>query len=270
MNWIQNTIVGILFFGALSLLGYFTIVSDSGPFAKQGHRVVVFFDNAEGIKEGARVTVLGVPMGKVISIDLVNVDSEGHPVTSDSNRRVGKRVALTAELKKDIVLYQNYSISLKNESILSGKILAIDPGSAGSDNPDEWVPRIPVLFATAMELEEQHMSALEYTLAMDSRREFVMLFGVSSGDPLAGLSRLIDENREDVRKTINNLAMITGKINRGSGTLGQLVNDSELHDNAGSLVDDAQVVVKDLRETLEDTREQAPVNSFIRAALTAW
>jgi phospholipid/cholesterol/gamma-HCH transport system substrate-binding protein len=270
MNWLQNLIVGILFFGALVILGYFTIVSESGPFAAAGNRLVVFFDNAEGIKEGSRVTVLGVPLGKVISIDLVDVDENGDPVDPVSSHRVGQRVALTAELRDEVIFYNNYFIALKNESILSGKILAIDPGRSSGGETDLPVPRIPVFFISASELEDANMTALEYTLAMRKKREFVDLQGTSSGDPIAGLSQLLDENRADVRKTISNIAEITGKINRGKGTIGSLVNDEELHKNAESLVDDAQVVVRELRETLEDTREQAPVNSFIRTALTAF
>lgn len=270
MNWLQNLIVGILFFGALIILGYFTIVSDSGPFAVSGNRVVVYFDNAEGLKDDARVTVLGVPLGKVISIDLVDVDENGDPVDSDSPERVGQRVAISAELKEEVIFYNNYLIALKNESVLSGKIVAIDPGRSMDLESHEVVPRIPVFFITASELDDANMSALDYTLAMRKKREFVDLQGESSGDPIAGLSRLIDENRADVRKTINNIAEITGKINRGKGTIGALVNDEELHKNAENLVDDAQVVVRELRETLEDTREQAPVNSFIRSALTAF
>ena len=81
---------------------------------------------------------------------------------------------------------------------------------------------------------------------------------------------MISENRRNVRETIENIRSITGKINNGNGTLGLLVNDDELHANANTLVTDAQTVVNELRESLEDTREQAPVTSFVRAALTAF
>ena len=120
------------------------------------------------------------------------------------------------------------------------------------------------------ELAKKGQTALEYHLASRMTGAAVDLSGVSAGDPLAGLSQLIDENRDDLRRTVNNIADITTKINEGRGTIGQLINNDDLHRNANTLVTDAQVVVKELREGLEDTREQAPVTSFIRAALTAF
>lgn len=276
MKWLQNVIVGLLFFGALGLVGYFTIISESGPFATQGNQVVLFFDNADGVKIGSRVTVLGVPAGRVIAINLVSVNADGEPLDDSSaeqvQSRIGQRVAITAELQRSdpVVFYENYSIEVKNESLLSGRIVAINPGSAlpGADGKAPAV--IPVLAVSSGTLSERGQTALQYHLEQRSTAGYRDLQGRVTGDPIAALSEMIAENRDDVRKTINNIASITEKINTGKGTLGQLINNDELHKNANTLVTDAQVVVKEVRETLEDTREQAPVTSMIRAALTAF
>ena len=271
MTWLQNIMVGVLFFGALFMVGFFTIVSQSGPFAERGNQMLVFFDNAEGIKEGTRVTVLGVPSGLVESVDLVSVDENARVVDDGDEARVGQRVAITLELRKDVVFYENYNVAIKNESILSGKVISIDPGTArGTGN--QRVPEIQVLSLPTSELASQGQTALDYFI---ENRETVAahkheLQGESAGDPVAGIAELISENRGNVRETIQNVRDITQKINEGRGTLGLLVNDDELHRNANTLVSDAQTVVKELRESLEDTREQAPVTSFVRAALTAF
>ena len=270
MNWLQNLLVGVLFFSALSVLGYFTIISESGPFARAGRQLVIFFDNAEGIKVGSRVTVLGVPLGKVVSIDLIDVDANNQPLLNQPERIVGQRVAITVDLRNPVVFYKNYSIDLKNESLLAGKVVSIDPGRANQKDSNEMLPPLPVLMVSYKLLLENDISALQYHLQMRRSGAIVDLQGASAGDPLGGLSELISENREDVRRTINNIAEITAKINYGEGTLGLLDNEDELHRNANTLVTDAQIVVRELRESMEDTREQAPVNSFIRAALTAF
>lgn len=268
MNWLQNILVGLLFFGALFLVGYFTIVSESGPFARPGKRMVFYFDNADGIKEGSKVTVLGVPSGSVTGVDLVTVDQRGDVVEPDAPDRIRQIVAVTIELKKSVVFYENYRIAIKNESLLSGKVVSVDPGSANT--ADGNVPaQIPVFSVDSAVLSSTGQSALEYRMASSSEK-FVDLKGESSGDPIAGFSELIAENREDVRRTIKNVAEITDKINSGDGTIGKLINDNELHRNANTLVTDAQIVVREVRESLEDTREQAPVTSFVRAALTAF
>ncbi|MBX7056462.1 MAG: MlaD family protein [Leptospirales bacterium] len=269
MKWLQNLLVGLLFFGALMMVGFFTIVSQSGPFAARGRQYVLFFDNAEGVKTGSRVTVLGVPSGLVDSVDLVAVDQANHPVASDSAERVGQRVAITIELQKEVVFYQNFRVAIKNESLIAGKVISIDPGSARANERGESAELVEVFSASPGELSENDQTALERYLAAGEGGR-VRLEGVASGDPVAGIAELISENRQNVRETIENIRDITQKINTGQGTLGLLVNDDELHRNANTLVTDAQTVVKDLRESLEDTREQAPVTSFVRAALTAW
>lgn len=267
MNWWQNILVGILFFGALALAGFFTIVSESGPFAPKGNQMVLYFDNADGIKTGARVTILGVPAGTVVGLDLVSVDEKNQP--AEDGRGVAQRVAVTIELRRPVKFYSNYQIAVKNETILSGKIIAIDPGSS-RPGPDGLIPKtVDVLSPSTTDLKREGQTALQYTLAKGGGA-YVNLQGESSGDPLAGLSEMISENRGDIRRTLNNVAEITQKINQGKGTIGLLVNDDELHRNANTVLTDAQIVVRELRESLEDTREQAPVNSFLRAALTAF
>ena len=94
--------------------------------------------------------------------------------------------------------------------------------------------------------------------------------GKTNEDPLVSLSELIAENRSDIRKTISNVADISGKINSGKGTLGRLINQDDIHSNVNTTLTDAQIVLRELREGLEDTREQAPVTSFIRSALSAF
>lgn len=234
--------------------------------------MVVFFDNAEGIKTGAAVTVLGVPAGTIDQVDLVPVDIKNTIVDAQSSERVGQRVAVTIELKKQIVFYDNYLIEIKNESLLSGKIIAINPGNSLPDKKGQVANKIGILSTPVAVLSRKGMSALDMATqsSNNGQESFVTLQGESSGDPVAGFSEMISENRRNVRETIENIRSITGKINNGNGTLGLLVNDDELHQNANTLVSDAQTVVTEIRESLEDTREQAPVTSFVRAALTAF
>lgn len=268
MRWSQNLLVGLLFAGALFMVGYFTIISESGPFAVPGRSIVVFFDNVEGVREGTPATILGVPSGTVRSVELVPVDADKTVVAADSPQQAGQRVAVTIELKREVLFYENYSIDVSNASLLSGKIIAIDPGSAQGEPGGLPADRIEILTIPSTLVPGE--SALAYLLRQRDLQSFTELQGSNAGDPIAGLSELISENRGNLYATIQNARDITDKINRGQGTLGILVNDDELHRSAHTLLTDAEIVVRELRESLEDTREQAPVNSFVRAMLTAW
>ena len=77
------------------------------------------------------------------------------------------------------------------------------------------------------------------------------------------LTALIEDNRENIHDSIRNIRDITAKINRGQGTVAKLINEDRIYSQTDELV-------KELRETIEDAREQAPITSFIRAALTAF
>ncbi len=144
------------------------------------------------------------------------------------------RVLVKAALFRRLNLYENYRIALKNQSALGGKIIIIFPGSPEADGV--------------------YYSRVEDTGVLD---------GYTIGDPIAKISELIDENRENIALTLKNIREFTDKINSGKGTLGKLINEDTIHADTGQLI-------KELRDAVEDSREQAPVTSFIRAALTAF
>ena len=131
-------------------------------------------------------------------------------------------------------LYENFVIRIRNEALLGKKFISIFPGTPVDND------------------------ALEQGVVITREN----LPGKYE-DIVTSLSELIEENRDNIYVSINNIRQITDKINRGNGTLAKLINNGEVHDQAGSLV-------KELRESIEDAREQAPITSFIRAALTAF
>jgi len=62
---------------------------------------------------------------------------------------------------------------------------------------------------------------------------------------------------------IRNLRSFSEKLNSGQGTLSKLLTDDKIANQASDLLEQ-------LRDTIEDAREQAPVTSFIKAALMAF
>jgi phospholipid/cholesterol/gamma-HCH transport system substrate-binding protein len=249
MNFKTVLLVGFLFFGAMAAVGYFTIITEGGPLKKGLNTAKVYFPNAEGIKIGNKVTVQGVSYGYVSSVNLVQFDENGNPLEK-GKEGFSTKVEVLITLSGPLKVYDNYSVQIKNESLLSGRVIAIDPGGA-EDGPTKKniVPR----------------QIIDIT---NNPKEVIK--GKTSEDPLVTLSELIAENRKDIRKTISNISEITSKINHGKGTLGKLINEGEIHKNVNTTLTDAQIVLRELREGLEDTREQAPVTSFIRAALSAF
>jgi phospholipid/cholesterol/gamma-HCH transport system substrate-binding protein len=144
------------------------------------------------------------------------------------------RVTVSLRLYRYFTLYENYRVVLKSQSALGGRIITINPGTSEVDGR---------LFEVVDNMKNLH--------------------GYTIGDPLAKISEVIDENRENIKVAITNIKEFSEKINNGEGTIGKLVNKDTLHQDTTKLI-------QELRDTIEDSREQAPVTSFIRAALTAF
>ena len=131
-------------------------------------------------------------------------------------------------------IYPNYRIYVASESAIGGKQIRIYPG--GKDNRNDGINEL---------------------VAPDS-----LLIGTTR-DPFDSISNVIEDNRENIKVTIRNLRSFSEKLNSGQGTISKLLTDDKIANQASDLLEQ-------LRETIEDAREQAPVTSFIRAALTAF
>ncbi|MCX8123515.1 MAG: MlaD family protein [Spirochaetes bacterium] len=153
----------------------------------------------------------------------------------DSVDLIDNHVVVKLRLYNHFTLYENYEIIVRNETALAGKYVSINPGTAMDEHGKQY--------------------------AVITTRE--NLIGTSVPDPFTMLSRLIADNRGNVNATVKNLRDITDKINTGKGTLGKIINEDTAHAQATDLI-------KQLQDTIEDTREQAPITSFLRAALTAF
>jgi phospholipid/cholesterol/gamma-HCH transport system substrate-binding protein len=73
----------------------------------------------------------------------------------------------------------------------------------------------------------------------------------------------LDGTIKNAEKITGELAQVTEKINKGQGTLAKLVNDD-------AIFKETKALLKELRESVEDLREQAPINSFIGVVFSAF
>ncbi len=68
---------------------------------------------------------------------------------------------------------------------------------------------------------------------------------------------------ENAKKLTAELTTLTANINKGKGTVGQFMTDE-------SLFTESKALHKEHRETVQDLREQAPINSFIGVVFSAF
>jgi ABC-type transporter Mla subunit MlaD len=254
--------------GALAMVGYFTLLSKSGPFAEKGRYLVVFFDDILGVSEGTVVTLLGVPIGRVHEIGYYYPDRRGEPVEPNSPERIGQKVVLTLDIREIPVFYENYSIAIRSPSILSDPAIVIDPGSMNARDGSGRIHKIvPVSIPDSNTLDEENTTAFEYLIMERRSRALPELNGESAKDPITAFSNLLAENRPGARRGFRNVENISQKINAERGTIGILLNDDELFRNGYTVVNRGEVLLKHMRKGSEDTRAERPVDSAIRVRL---
>lgn len=228
----SQIIVGILFFGGLFILAYYTILLKDEFFdTRKYYTVKVEFAHASGIEKNDPVKVLGVFSGTVEDVSLN-----------------GNSVMMTLRMFNEFPLYENYVVKVKSEGFMGTKYVEVRPGTA---------------FDEDRTYKEIAMTGV--------------LTGAPSGDLVGALEDLLADNKDALNESVENIRVITGsarnltaklnlvadRVARGEGTVGKLIMDDSIANNVDT-------TVKNLKDYSEDAREQAPITSFIRAALMAF
>lgn len=72
-----------------------------------------------------------------------------------------------------------------------------------------------------------------------------------------------EEAAEQLRRTIARIDKVSEQVAAGRGTVGKLLMDDKL-------ITETERVIVEVRESIEDLREQAPINSFVQAVFQAF
>lgn len=139
----------------------------------------------------------------------------------DPTAVIERRVTATLSLDEAVVLREGFAIQIEDATLLGGRQVSIDPG------PPEG-REVP---------------------------EGTALFGHVAGNALAGISRLIEENREAFRTILDNVTSFTTDLREGRGTLGRLASDEGLADQVSSAVARFEVFSDNAAELTTGLRE---------------
>ncbi|MCA9002075.1 MAG: MCE family protein, partial [Planctomycetes bacterium] len=107
-----------------------------------------------------------------------------------------RRIKATLLLTHHVTLYADHKITIEDASVLGGKFLRVEPGFPSSGNAPEGD-----------------------------------LYGSVPGSALASIGNLIEENRDSIKTTLDDLSDLMADAKAGKGVLGALFSDEELRDN---------------------------------------
>ncbi len=218
--------VGAFFFLALILLAFFTIILNRDSLISSKVFREIEFSDVSGLAEGDAVLARGVQVGSVDQLRL-----------HDDN------VVVTVALGRPIEIHEDYQAEIRFSSILGGRYVALDPGTKQSgeiDDEQTLTGKPPAdLMADAADI-------------MKTMSEEVLKLRQTLNE--GGLLKNLSESAE-------NINAISTDIRAGRGTLGMLVKDASLYNDARNAATDLakagaalEATGKKVNDTIDELR----------------
>jgi phospholipid/cholesterol/gamma-HCH transport system substrate-binding protein len=219
-------LVALAMFGAMVFL-----IGDKQLLFSRTYHIRTPFENVAGLDEGAPVRAGGVRIGTVQSIELP--------------RQPEDKIMIEVELENSTrdVIKKDSIASIQTEGLLGNKYLAISFGSPQGEqlrDGDTIESRPPIDYGdVAKKASEMLDSAKE---AVDSSKVAIGNINDASGD----------------------MKSIAGKINRGQGTIGALVNDRTVYRNLNEMVQEAEAGATSFQENMEALKHNFFLRGFFK------
>jgi len=236
VKWAQLR-VGITVVIAATVLAVLVfLMTGSGGFLTPKITISSYFDNAEGVRAGAPVTLQGVPVGNVTSIQVVS-DHGLTPV------KVTMRIMRSAA--KDI---PTDSLStLTQAGVLGETFVDIDRRTAkqtatisdGSVLPTQESPGI-------QDVVKSTQSSLQNVDVLVRRIDHIVSF-IESGQGSIGKLIYDQELYNRLNATLNEVQTMVNTISSGKGSIGKLVNSDELYNKANTAVDNLNKIIDEVQ-----------------------
>lgn len=218
--------------------------------------------NVEGLIQGAKVVLGGVSIGTV------------HDITFDpKTHNIRVELAITHEAGEWI--HSDATAEISTQGVLGDKFVALNPGSetlprmaSGAEIPfmptkglTQFLSRSDQLVVTLNSLAV-NLDQLVRTFNTGNRSELFFQGMASTARNLSTATSKLNQQLDSLKlnKVVSNLESITDKINGGTGTLGALINDPSLYDNAKLLVGEVnrnRIMRNLVRQTIKDSEDNA-------------
>lgn len=240
--------------------------------------------DAGGLVKGSSIRMAGIPVGQIDSIRLVNGKArvflkidEGTPIKTSSEVRIysdgilgDRHVGIQSGSPKDPehdpskglkVLESASKISdvvskmSRMSELLSSVARNLNTATSGEGDPDSPIGRIILsiekLTVTLSSIVVENEDKLKRIL---SRVESISqnmdeFFDSSNPEGLRVGWAKISSSIESLNDSLGNVKEITGKINRGEGTLGRLINDDETVENINFTIENINRFLGGVGET---------------------
>ncbi len=210
--------VGVFFIvGLIILLAVFEFIGGI-PFLGGEYKIKAYFQTVDELKEGNPVKLNGVDIGTISSIKLGD-----------------NRIEVIMSIERGVTIKKDSVASIKLTGLLGTSYVNISFGT----------PESPVAGPGTVLASEEPADINKILAKVES--------AVSSLDSAFAAFDVLGENKEQITNVINNVDSVLADLSEGKGTLGKLLKDDTLYEEAkGALanINDISSSVKEGKGTL--------------------
>ncbi|MCX6891807.1 MAG: MlaD family protein [Verrucomicrobiota bacterium] len=206
---------------------------------RPGYHVHALFTSAQELKEGDRVKMAGVEIGRVERIRLDETNN---------------KVRVTMKVRKDAGVKTDSVAAIKFTGLLGQNFVAVDFGKPSSDyiKDDQLISSVeqPDLSAMMQKLQNVAVGVENLTKSFT---------GVKIDKLVGPLIDIVEANKAPITATISNLQSISYELStqiaQGKGTVGKLVKDETLYNSALATVTNLQSTSVEIKQAIADARK---------------
>jgi phospholipid/cholesterol/gamma-HCH transport system substrate-binding protein len=240
--------VGIFVVLGVLLLVLMTLKIEKFKWGKEaGSLLSILFDAAPGLDRNSPVRVAGVHVGDVEKVSLEK----------------GKAKVIF-HLPTDIILYKDAKAYIKSEGFLGEKYIEISPGTP--ENPkmepngviEQGAPPADVeQFLSNMSTIREDIKEVTKPLgdvlkAMDTKKVESVINNVEKfSSQLTGIAKNSNETIQKAKDVFSRIEDIGDKVKKGEGTLGKLITDETIYQEAKKTVESAKEALETIKGTAE-------------------
>jgi phospholipid/cholesterol/gamma-HCH transport system substrate-binding protein len=231
--------------GVSALLASILLFSGNGMFFVPTYHLKIEMKDVQGLGVGSIVTLAGLRIGNVSRID---IDSETNKM----------QVILLIEKRYQSRITRGAAASLKTQGALGDRYVYVEPHPQvgeilhegemipTSESPDllEWITTKGAEFSNILDvikevhrfvhnLNENDRSAIFMENLVEASKN-LNGFLIEGRGALKDFHGLVADG--SIKESTSRLSSIMRKIDRGEGTLGELINDPALHDRLMALI----------------------------------
>ncbi len=232
--------VGLLVILALGILFSFLTFSKKGGMEQDAAvEVYAYFKDASGLGKKSRVQIAGIPVGEIISIELI-----------------GLRAKVTIRIKKEIGVRRNASLTKRSESLLGDYLIDLAPGTEDQPPILNGEEIVSVLDAPGMEAV---MGSIQL-IALDVQQVTRSLRNVLGGEKgqaslesiVANLTTLTAAVDKTIRDSATRLEQILNNVEGISGDIRKVTTKEQ--NSISSIVANIDAISKDVRDVMASVK----------------